>query len=385
MGIWLFENGYHGLVAQAYGAENNTEVKLILYRVLVVALGVSLLLIVLQLPIIKLALLLVHASPEVETYTRAYFHIRIFAAPATLALFGLNGWFLGMQNSIYPMMVTIFLNILNIILNLIFVLGFDMNVSGVALGTVISSYAAVALAWFLFHLKYADSAIPIQKHQLFDPHELAKFFAVNRDIFIRTLCLIFSYAFFISKSAEMGDTILAANTILIQLWHISAYGVDGFAFAAESLVGKYTGAGDGKRLKQAVKTSMRWGIMLGLAASVVYYGLGEWVLRIFTDKQVVLNAAAVVLLWTVFAPVINSICFIWDGVFIGATATGAMRNSMLVATILFFLPVYFFFEPIVGVHAVWLAMTTFMLVRGGTLTLMAPKHIFKTVEQSSIA
>lgn len=381
-GFGFLRMGTTGLVAQAYGADNEEEARIILYRVLLVGMGLSAAILLLQIPIINFALMMVDASPEVEEFARSYYHIRIFAAPATLALFGLNGWFLGMQNSHFPMIVTITLNALNIVLNLVFVLLYNMNVSGVALGSLIASYSAAGVALLLYFWKYHPKEYhKISLIKLLDPGELQKFFEVNRDIFIRTICLIFSYAFFVAKSAEMGDTVLAANTILIQLWHISAYGVDGFAFAAESLVGKYTGAGDKVGLRKAIRYSLIWGLLLGLIGTGVYALWGDQILLVFTDKEAVLQAISVVFLWTIAAPIINSICFIWDGVYIGATSTAAMRNSMLIATLIFFTPVYFIFRDIVGIHAVWLAMTVFMVSRGITLTLFAPRHIYQVSNQ----
>lgn len=380
-GFGFLRMGTTGLVAQAFGAGNIKETHILLLRVGVVALAASVFILLLQVPIAKISLVLINASPEVEAYTLLYFKIRIFAAPATLLLFGLNGWFLGMQNARYPMYVTILLNLLNIVLNLIFVLRFDMNVAGVAWGSLISSYLALIFGLCLYKYRYADVPLSLSLKELIDPAELSRFFSVNRDIFIRTLCLIFSYAFFVAKSAEAGDTILAANTILLQLWYISAYGTDGFAFAAESLVGRFYGAKNREKLTQAVKYCMLWGLGIGIFGTAVYALAGEQLISIFTDKQTVLATASVVLIWTIFAPFINSVCFIWDGIYIGATSTQAMRNSMLIATILFFVPVYYLLEPSIGVHAVWAAMVVFMAIRGIALTLMAPKHIFNPISE----
>lgn len=376
-GFGFLRMGTTGLVAQAFGAGKERETRIILFRVLSVAAAASFFILLLQYPIIKISLVLVNATPEVETYTQLYYSIRIFAAPATLALFSINGWFLGMQNSTYPMLITVILNVFNIILNLLFVLYYDMNVAGVAWGSLIASYLALIFAVILYKGKYAGIKLRVSISEILDPNELPKFFSVNRDIFIRTLCLIFSYAFFIAKSAESGNIILAANTILLQLWYISAYGVDGFAFAAESLVGKFKGANDFEKLKESVKWTMGWGLSLGLLVSMIYFLFGKSIITIFTDKPEVIEAGLVVIIWTVFAPLINSICFVWDGIYIGATATAAMRNSMLIATILVFVPVYFIAEPILGVHALWMSMAAFMIVRGITLSIWAPRKIFQ--------
>lgn len=379
-GFGFLRMGTTGLVAQAFGAHQTKETRIILARVLLVAFSLSILIILLQFPILKLSLLMVNASPEVEQYVQVYFSIRIFAAPATLALFGLNGWFLGMQNARFPMYVTILLNVLNIILNLVFVLKYDMNVAGVAWGSLIASYVAVGFAIWLYLRTYHTKGISIVREELLQLDALKKFFSVNSDIFIRTLCLVTSYAFFTAKSAETGDVVLAANTILLQLWYISSYGIDGFAFAAESLVGRYFGSNDRERLMEAIKGCMVWGIGIGLAGTACYALFGQQIVSLFTDQTIVLESIQVVLIWTVFAPIVNSICFIWDGVYIGATATPPMRNSMLVATVFVFIPVYYLTLNTLGVHAIWLAMFSFMLARGILLSVLAKKHIFNPLK-----
>ncbi|HET8865113.1 MAG TPA: MATE family efflux transporter [Gracilimonas sp.] len=379
-GFGFLRMGTTGMVAQAYGEQNERKTRIILYRVLLVAAISSVFILLIQYPLIEASLYLVNASPEVEEYTRLYYHIRIFAAPATLALFGLNGWFLGMQNSTYPMIVTIFLNIVNIILNLIFVFRYNMTVDGVATGSLIASFLALGLAFILYRKKYGALKLEINWSELIEAEELRKFFSVNRDIVIRTLCLIFSYAFFTAKSAEMGDVVLAANTILLQMWYISSYGTDGFAYAAESLVGRFKGAKDNEQLKATVKANMLWGLGLGILGTTTYALLDTEIITLFTDKENVIAVAMTVVIWLIAAPVVNSVCFIWDGVYIGATSTGAMRNSMLVATILVFIPVYYISEPFAGIHALWMAMTAFMVARGVILSLYAPSRIFGNTE-----
>ncbi|WP_020404278.1 MATE family efflux transporter [Gracilimonas tropica] len=375
-GFGFLRMGTTGLVAQAYGAQNERQTRVLLARVLTVAFASSVVILLIQVPLIEVSLYLVNATPEVEQYTRIYYHIRIFAAPATLCLFGINGWFLGMQNSTYPMIVTIFLNLLNIGLNLLFVIRFGMTVDGIAAGSLIASFLALGLAFLLYRYKYGGEQWNINWSELIEAEELKKFFSVNRDIVIRTLCLIFSYAFFTAKSAEMGNVVLAANTILLQMWYISSYGTDGFAYAAESLVGKFKGAGDEGSLKKAVAANMVWGLGLGLLGTITYAVFDAEILSLFTDKQNVIAMAMTVVIWLIAAPFVNSVCFIWDGVYIGATATGAMRNSMLIATVLVFIPVYYLSAPYAGIHALWMAMTAFMVARGVVLSIYAPSRIF---------
>lgn len=375
-GFGFLRMGTTGLVAQAYGAGNIQRTKVILVRVLLVAFSGALLILLLQYPLIEFSLWVFDATPEVEQYTRIYYNIRIFSAPATLALFAINGWFLGMQNARYPMIITIFLNVFNVAANLTFVFYYGMDVDGVAWGSLISTYCAIGLAFALYKVRYNKVKLSVSWNELVELDELKKFFSVNRDIFIRTLCLIFSYAFFTAASAKMGDVWLAANTILLQLWYISAYAVDGFAYAAESLVGKYVGALDFKKMKKAIWVCMFWGLGFGLLGTIFYALFDRELLSIFTDKPLVIETAMLVAIWLIIAPIINSICFIWDGIYIGATSTSAMRNSMLIATVLFFVPVYYIAKPHFEYHALWIAMTSFMVMRGITLTLYARKELF---------
>lgn len=376
-GFGFLRMGTTGITAQAFGEENHTDSIMTLARALAVAGVFGVFIVLLQVWIADLSFLLVDASPEVERYTRIYFNIRIFTAPATLCLYAINGWFLGMQNARYPMIVTIFLNALNIGLDVFFVYTMGMNVDGVAWGTLIARYAGLTLAVVLLVAKYRNWLRGYVHELLLEVKALKKFFTVNRDIFIRTLCLIFTFSFFTAKSATFGNTILAANSILLQLWLMVSYGIDGFAFAAESLIGRYTGSDQQDKLKLAVKYCFIWGAGIGVLASLIYAGFGEKILHLFTNQQKVIEAAMVVFLWTVAGPTVSSFCYIWDGVFIGATATEPMRDSMIIATLGVFLPAYGIGVYYIGNHAIWLAMTLFMVARGITLTMYAPRYILK--------
>jgi multidrug resistance protein, MATE family len=374
-GFGFLRMGTTGLTAQAYGARNRTEMILILARVQAVALGLGISILLLQQPIAFLSFLIVESSREVEAFSLVYFDIRIYTAPAVLALYGLNGWFLGMQNAKYPMLITIFLNLLNIGLNVLFIYGFGMHVDGVAWGTLISTYLALILAIVLLIKRYKKYFGHYVKERFIDLDEIRKFFSINRDIFIRTLCLIFTFSFFTAKSAAQGDVILAANTILLQLWMIASYGIDGFAYSAESLVGRYLGGKDNTKLKKAVYYTMGWGLFLGLLGSVVYAVFHHQIINLFTHQELVIETALSVVFWSIMAPAVASICYIWDGVFIGATATVPMRNSMLLSTFIFYLPAYYLGTYLFDIHGLWIAMVLFMIVRGVLLTLYAPKYI----------
>ncbi len=380
-GFGFLRMGTTGLTAQAYGKEDSAESVMTLARALAVAGGISVLVLGLQIVIANLGFAVIGPSAQVERYARTYFFIRIYAAPATLGLYALNGWFLGMQNARYPMIVTVVLNILNVLLDVWFVFGRHMNVKGVAMGTLIASYVGLALAGALLCFRYMNYLRAFQLQKLLHVAPLRKFFSVNRDIFLRTLCLIFTFTFFTSISASLGNVILAANTILLQLWMIVSYGIDGFAFAAESLVGRFTGSSQPGKLKRTVKYCFIWGTGIGAAGSLIYGLFDVFILRIFTNQQAVISTALAVIGWTIAAPLINSTCYIWDGVFTGATVTAPMRNNMFIATALVFVPAYYISHIFWGNNAIWLAMILFMAARGAGLSLLAPKYILKKAIQ----
>ena len=373
-GFSFLRMGVTGLTAQAYGARDAEESTLLLKRGVMVALLIALLLLILQPLIAALSFYLMDASPEVERLARSYFHIRLWAAPATLTLHVFHGWFLGMQNAKYPMFLTIVVNLLNLALNFFFVKVLMMTSDGVALGTVIAQYLGLLCTIGLFLRRYRHLWDGWHLKGVFHPPALKRFFRIGRDILIRTFSVLFCHAFFTSKAGTLSDTALAINTILMQFIHILAYGIDGFAFAAESLVGRYKGAREIATLKRSVRFSFYWALLLSMGFSLIFGLFGTNLLNLFTDKTNLLMGARPYLIWIAIAPPINSIAYIWDGVFVGATASSAMRNSMLASAVIFLL-VYFLFRGL-GNHGLWLALTLFSASRGATLTFFAPKHIF---------
>jgi len=373
-GLGFLRMGTTGIAAQAFGAGNISEASSILYRSGILSLLLGAFLLILQIPIAELSFYIIDGSKEVEAYALDYFYIRILAAPATLALYSFHGWFLGVQNAKYPLYLSLFVNFFNIILNLLFVYQFKMKIEGIALATVISQYSGVVFSVVLLARKYSTFIKQFYLDQIIDKIKLKKFFQVNSDIFFRTLLIIFTISFFTTKSAEINDTTLAANFILLQLWLIISYGVDGFAFAAESLTGKYVGADNKQMLERTIKYSFRWGISLGFALSSVYLFLGEAIISLYTSQQEVINTAMAFIFWIIISPVINSVSFIWDGIYLGATVTRPILVSMIISTLLIFLPAFYLSKGYLGDHSIWFALTAFMLIRGLTLSLFR-KHI----------
>lgn len=377
-GFGFLRMGTTGLTAQEYGRRDRVKMMMILARVQFLALLIGLAILLLQSPIAMFSLWMIDSTREVAEYTRVYFDIRIYTAPAVLALYGINGWFLGMQNAKYPMIVTIALNLLNIAFNVWFIYGLGMHVDGVAYGTLVSTYLALVLALFLFLKRYKKYLLYYKQELLLNIFELKKYFSVNKDIFIRTLCLIFTFSFFTAVSAQQGDLILAANTILLQFWFIVSYGIDGFAYAAESLVGRFKGSLEQSKLARAVWYNVGWGLFLGVMGTLAYALFGNQILHIFTDKTEVIAMAKSVLFWTILAPVVSSFCYILDGVYIGATETKTMRNTMIVSTFIVFLPAYYGATILFGKHGLWLAMVLFMVTRGVALGVYLPKTVLRT-------
>ncbi len=354
--------GTTGITAQAYGRQDNREISLTLGRALIVGIGISLVLLISQVLIADVSLFVLSGSSEVEKLGRAYFLVRIWAAPATLGLMAMMGWFFGMQNAYIPMILTIIINVVNIGVSYVFVHQFGMKAEGVALGTVIAQYVGFLLAILLLVRNYLPYLKQMALKALPEPESLKHFFLVNRDIFIRTALLVFVFTFFTDRSADMGDVVLAANTILLQYFYWMAYGVDGFAFAAESVIGKYTGKNDKQGMLKGVKLCFIWGMGLALAITLIYAVAGQSLLGVFTDQVSIIDAATPYLFWVVILPILATPCFIWDGVFIGLTASKALRNSMLVAVVVF-LVTYLIIEPRLGNHGLWLSMCIFMVVR----------------------
>ncbi len=377
---WAFgflRMGTTGLTAQAFGKSKKKETQLTLARALSVALLFGIVFILFRNIIGDISFYFFHSTPDVETFAKEYFFIRIFAAPATLSLYAFHGWFLGVQNAKFPLYLSIIINALNIMLDYIFVFSFNMNAAGVALGTVIAQYVGLISAILLFNKYYADYKFSIKLKEIIHFEDIKKFFKVNADIFIRTLSLVFVFTFFTAESAKYGDNILAANAILMQLWMLLSYSIDGFAFSSESLIGKYYGKAASEKIKQVVKYSFLWGLGFGAVYSLVYFLFGEEILFLFTNNKELILIALSFFGWTIAAPLVNTVCFLWDGIYIGATATKTMRNSMLFSTILIFFPSYYLLKPTLGNNSLWLAMTLFMLARGITLTISAKKNILK--------
>lgn len=354
--------GTTGITAQAYGRNDASELSHTLGRALLVVLAVAALLLLVQGPLGYWGATLMNAEGEQLGLVLRYFNIRIWAAPATLGLYAFMGWFFGMQNPIFPLVLTIFINLINIAMSVYLVQYHGMGVDGVAWGTLIAQYSGLFLAVGLWAWRYRGLRAHLSWSAIAGVEELMGFLRINADIFLRTLCLTSAFAFFYARSAELGVMSLAANTILLQFLNWMSYGVDGFAYASESLVGKYKGAGRPTQTRQAIRLSFAWGMGLAVLFSLAYGLGGPQLLRLFTNQEDVLAAAAPYLFWIALLPILGTPSYIWDGVYVGLTASKAMRNSMIMAFVVFLLA--YWAGMGLGNHGLWLAMLLFLAGRG---------------------
>ena len=364
---WIFgflRMGTSGMTAQAYGKRDLTEVVRTLLRAVGVGLLISLGLWILQSPILRGAFVLIDATEEGKRWASLYFNICIWGAPAILGLYGFAGWFIGMQNSRFPMFIAITQNIVNIAASLCFVFVLGMKVEGVALGTLIAQYAGLFMAFALWLKYYGRLKAYIDWNGLWGGEEMRRFFSVNSDIFFRTLCLVAVTTFFTSTGARQGDVILAVNTLLMQLFTLFSYIMDGFAYAGEALAGRFIGAKNDVGLRRCIRLLFLWGIGLSLSFTILYAFLGRDFLGLLTNDTSVIEASGDYFYWVLAIPLCGFSAFLWDGIFIGATATRQMLYSMLVASATFFI-IYYLFYRSMGNHALWMAFLGYLSLRGG--------------------
>ena len=339
--------GTGGLAAQAFGRGDRKECARILARALGIALACALVLIAIQWIFVKAAFLVVECTPEVRQLASQYFFVRIWAAPATLSLMALKGWFIGMQDSVSPMFTDITVNGMNILMSIVLALGFSlgglhyagMGFKGVAVGTVVAQYSGLAIALGLLLGKYRKNTLGTMgagdMKGLFKGGETSRFFAMNADLFVRSLCFIAIYIGFTVISARYGDLLLAVSSILMKLLMIFSYFTDGFAYAGEALTGRYIGAGDRGMLRQTIRWTFIWSMSIALVFMGIYHFAGVPMVEMMTSDVSVIEASEEYLPWLLLMPVVGCAAFTWDGIYIGATASRQLRNSMLWSVVAF--------------------------------------------------
>lgn len=368
-----------GLTAQAVGRDDAVEIRAVYLRGIllggVLAAGV----LVLQAPIAALAFSLLEAEPAVESMAKTYFIIRIWSAPAALASYVILGWFLGREDARTPLMLQLLISGVNIVLSITFVVGFGWGVEGVAGATVLAEVSGAVVGAYLVHRRLKKlPSVSMTRAIILNPTKLKALVGVNGDIFIRTLCLVTAFAIFTAEGAKFGTVVLAANAILLHFLEFAAFGMDGFAHAAEALVGRAAGRGDRRGFQQAVRTAFLWCGLLSLVVSGVYLLAGDAIVAMITTQEPVRAAAADYLLWAAAMPVVSFWCFIFDGIFLGATRSRALRNAMLVSTAIYVALVYGIASGYDN-HALWAAMTVFMALRAITLAIAYPA-LLRSVE-----
>ena len=369
---WLFgflRMGTSGMTSQCLGRRDLCGSLQLLVRSLLIAVAIAVCLIALQRPLLSLALQLMQPTANVAQYASLYFHILIWGAPAMLAMFSFTGWFIGMQNSRLPMAVAITQNVVNIVASLLFVYGFGMKVEGVALGTLVAQYAGLLVAAALWMASYWRLHNHFSVRDLWSRAAMLRFLGVNRDIFLRTLCLVSVMLFFTSAGSWQGETVLAVNTLLMQFYMLFSYFMDGFAYAGEAISGKAFGANNEAMLSATVRRLFLWGAALTVAFTAVYAIGGTPFLRLLTDEPTVVEASADYRFWALLLPVSGVGAFIWDGIFIGCTKTRGMLLSMFFAAVTFF-AVFFSLRSLWGNHALWLAFILYMSARGVAQSLL---------------
>jgi len=382
---WLFgflRMGSSGLTAQALGRRDLTEDTRILVRSVTVALSIALLLIVLQVPLRWLMFWLIGPTTDVEPFATTYFYIVIWGAPASLALFSLMGWYIGMQNTRIPMFISIMQNVVNILASLTLVYGFGLKIEGVALGTVIAQYAGLLMALGLLVRYYGRLRNHLVIKGTFVRKAMEQFFHVNRDIFFRTLCLVAVNLFFTSAGARQGAVILSVNTVLLQLYLFFSYFMDGFAYAGEALCGKAYGAHNGIAFRETLRRLWMWMVIVTTAYTLLYIIGGRWIIGLLTDEPQVLGVAEDYLWWAWLIPAAGCVAFIWDGVFIGMTATRGMLVSSFLSALVFFAVYYLslvtYHSSLLN-HGLWLAQVVYLAMRGVVQTIWYRLRLFNAI------
>jgi MATE family multidrug resistance protein len=354
--------GTTGLIAQAYGAGNRFELQAGLIRALALALTIACLMIVMTGPITAVASWIYAPTERVDQGLAIYLGIRLLAAPAALANMVILGWLLGVQDAKSPLYLLLLGNGLNMALDLLFVFGFGLEVAGVAWATVLAEYATLLLGGWLVRRRFGRREAGLGWSCLLDWFALRRLAAVNGDIMLRSLTLQIAFVSLVALGSRQGEVILAANTVLMNMLHLSAFALDGFAFAASTLVGRHTGAGDRQAMREAVEAALAWSLAFAAVITLVFALGGGPLIRLITDIEAVRGAALIYLPYVIAAPLIGAVAFAFDGIYVGATRTKEMRNGMVAAVLVFGVGAWLLMPPF-GNHGLWLAYHAFMITR----------------------
>ncbi len=371
-GLGFLRMGTTGLAAQARGSGNADEVRATLARAVLVAVALGIVMVIIRRPVAWAALSIIAPSDAVFPLADTYISVRIWGAPAALANAAMMGWFIGVHNTRAVLAQQLVMNGINIVLDLVFVIGLGYGVAGVAAASLIAQVAAPLFGLWLVRRDLARIGGRWRRELIFDGTRIRRMLAVNRDIFLRTILLISTNVVFISVAAKMGDVVLAANAILFQFHHLAAWTLDGFAYAAEALTGSAVGAGDRPRFREAVRVTGLWALGLASGFTLAYLAFGTVLIDVVTDVAAVREMARVFLPWAVIIPIVSVWGFMLDGIFIGATRVAEMRNAMVVTVTLYFGAVALL-VPYLGNHGLWLAVTFLSIMRAVTMGSLYPR------------
>jgi multidrug resistance protein, MATE family len=387
IGAMLFNYIYHlfnclrmgttGPTAQARGAGDYAEVRAMISRALLLAGVIGGVIIALQLPIIAFAFWVIDASAQVEHYAREYFLIRVWGMPAVLGSYAIIGWFYGLRNVRTPLLIQVFVNCLNIVLTLVFVFGYGWGVPGVAVASLIAEYAGLLLGlysvWRTLH-KLPDDG---RRARLLDSTQLRRMVSINSDIVLRTVCVVSVLGFFMAKSAELGDVQLAANQVLQHFLIFTSYALDGVAHAAEAILGESVGRRDRAAFGHGMRVVFLWSGVVGTINILIYAATGPYIVALMTNIPEVRAAAANYLWWPVLMPLASVWAYTYDGVYLAATRTRIMRNTMI-ASFVIFLALLYTLMPMLGNDGLWIALTAFLVGRAVLLHLFLPR-VLRTI------
>ena len=372
---WIFSflrSGTSGLTAQAYGAGDTQAFSRVFFRSLVVAVALGAAILLCQRPVVEIFVKWMDVTGDTALFTRQYFEILVWGAPAFLCTYSISGWFIGMQDSRSAMWMSLAINVINMAASLLLVIVFDMKIEGVAAGTLIAQWSGLAIGAVLVAKRYTLSRVKFS--DLMERNEFGRFFRVSRDLFLRTVCLVAVTLWFTRVGASQGTVMLAANTLLMQFFLFFSYFTDGFAYAGEALAGRYIGEKNGERFRAAVSRLMMWGLGVALLFVAIYGFGGTLFLRLLSDDAGVVAVAADFRWWIVLMPLTGFAAFVYDGVFVGATEARHLLGSMIVSAAIFF-GTYLLLFPRMGNHGLWIAFLLYLLARGVYLAIQCRRLV----------
>ena len=373
-GFGFLKMGITGFVARAFGRNDELAIFETVLRFLLLGMALGLLVIALRNPLIDFALFCIDSSENVETLAGDYCLIRVWSAPATFCIYVFTGIFVGLHNTKLALALQLVLNLTNIALDLLFVPVLQLGVPGVAWATLIAEYTAAGVGFLLLRKTLIKAINAIDWKQLFEFHALKGMMQTNGNLFIRTLCVVFSFAFFTAQSARHGELILAANAVLLHLQTVMAYALDGFAHSVEALGGSAYGAGNAARFRRAVFLTTLWSGLTTIVISVAYFVAGDTIIGWFTDTEIVVQTASEYLIWMVLSPIVSFSSFQLDGLFVGTGRAREMRNAMLVS-MAGYIGTAYLFQIFWGNHGLFLALVCLMIFRTMTLSMYYPSII----------